>query len=227
MSTENSNWFVIPAHNEQTTIGSVVAPIVATGYSVVVIDDHSTDKTRTVALENGAWAVSHPINLGQGAAIQTGISFALSKNAETIVTFDADGQHQLVDARMMMDEIKSKSVDVVLGSRFLKGKPESMPKMRFMILKLAVLFTRITSRLKVSDTHNGLRVMTAKAASSIYLHQNRMAHASEILSQIRKKGLSFVEFPTDVKYTSYSLGKGQKSSNLISIIFELVMGKFK
>lgn len=218
---------MIPAHNEQTTIGSVISPIVAAGYSVVVIDDHSTDATRKVALESGAWAVSHPINLGQGAAIQTGISFALSMNAEIIVTFDADGQHQLVDARMMMDEIVSTSVDVVLGSRFLKGKPESMPKMRFLILKLAVIFTRITSRLKVSDTHNGLRVMTAKAASNIYLHQNRMAHASEILSQIRKKGLSFVEFPTDVRYTSYSLGKGQKSSNLISIMFELVMGKFK
>jgi glycosyltransferase involved in cell wall biosynthesis len=227
MTPESNKWFVIPAHNEQATIGSVVAPIVAAGYSVVVVDDHSTDETRLVALENGAWAVSHPINLGQGAAIQTGISFALSKNAELVLTFDADGQHQLVDARMMMDEIYSKSVDVVLGSRFLKGKPESMPKTRFMLLKLAVLFTRITSRLKVSDTHNGLRVMTAKAASNIYLQQNRMAHASEILSQIRKEGLSFVEFPTDVKYTSYSLGKGQKSSNFISIVFELVMGKFK
>jgi glycosyltransferase involved in cell wall biosynthesis len=227
MAPESNKWFVIPAHNEQTTIGSVVAPIVTAGHSVVVVDDHSTDETRLVALENGAWAVSHPINLGQGAAIQTGISFALSRNAELVVTFDADGQHQLEDARMMMDEIRSKSVDVVLGSRFLKGKPESMPNMRFVLLKLAVLFTRVTSRLKVSDTHNGLRVMNAKAASSIYLHQNRMAHASEILSQIRKKRLSFIEFPTDVKYTSYSLGKGQKSSNLISIVFELVMGKFK
>ena len=227
MSLASKTWFVIPAHNEETSIGKVISPIAEAGFNVVVVDDHSSDKTKNVALEKGAWAVTHPINLGQGAAIQTGMSFALGHEAEIIVTFDADGQHQLKDATSMMDELKSKSVDIVLGSRFLQGKPSSMPKSRFYILKLAVLFTRVTSRIRVTDTHNGLRVMTATAASKIYLHQNRMAHASEILSQIRKQGLSFVEYPTDVKYTTYSLSKGQRSSNLISIIFELVMGKFK
>jgi glycosyltransferase involved in cell wall biosynthesis len=227
MSPHSNTWFVVPAHNEQASIGVVISPMIDAGFSVVVVDDHSDDQTREVSLAKGAWVVRHPINLGQGASIQTGISFALSQDAETLVTFDADGQHQLDDARLMIAERTLKSVDVVLGSRFLRDKPASMPNSRFIILKLAVLFTRITSRLKVTDTHNGLRVMTAKAASSIYLQQNRMAHASEILSQVRKKNLSFVEFPTDVKYTSYSLGKGQKSSNLISIMFELVMGKFK
>jgi glycosyltransferase involved in cell wall biosynthesis len=227
MSLASKTWFVIPAHNEETTLGNVVSPIIGAGFNVVVVDDHSTDKTRDVALEYRAWAVTHPVNLGQGAAIQTGISFALSREAEVIVTFDADGQHQLKDAISMMDELNSKSVDVVLGSRFLEGIPSSMPKSRFYILKLAILFTRVTSRIRVTDTHNGLRVMTAFGASKINLHQNRMAHASEILSQIRKNGLSFVEYPTDVKYTTYSLNKGQNSSNLISIIFELLMGKFK
>lgn len=227
MPEAGKTWFVIPAHNEETTIGSVIEPIITAGFNVVVVDDHSSDHTKASALDQGAWVVTHPINLGQGAGIQTGMSFALDKAAEVIVTFDADGQHQLQDAMSMMAELKDKSVDLVLGSRFLKGKPSSMPKSRFYILKLAVLFTRVTSRINVTDTHNGLRVMSASAASKIYLHQNRMAHASEILSQIRKQRLSFVEYPTDVKYTTYSLSKGQKSSNLISIIFELVMGKFK
>jgi glycosyltransferase involved in cell wall biosynthesis len=227
MSEVAKTWFVIPAHNEATTIDGVITPLVRAGFSVIVVDDHSIDQTKEISLANGAWVVSHPTNLGQGAAIQTGLTFALSNQAEVIVTFDADGQHQLQDAISMISELSQKSVDVVLGSRFLGGKLTSMPKSRFYVLKLAVLFTRITSGLKVTDTHNGLRVMSAFAASKLYLHQNRMAHASEILSQIRRQKLSFVEYPTDVKYTTYSLSKGQKSSNLISIIFELVMGKFR
>jgi glycosyltransferase involved in cell wall biosynthesis len=227
MPDSNRIWFVVPAHNEEVTIGEVIEPIISRGFNVVVVNDNSSDRTKSAALQKNVWVVSHPLNLGQGAALQTGISFALSKEAEIIVTFDADGQHQLVDATSMIDVLKEESIDLVLGSRFLNGKPRSMPESRFYILKLAVLFTRVTSRLKVTDTHNGLRVLSASAASKILLHQNRMAHASEILSQIRKNNLSYVEYPTDVRYTKYSLSKGQKSSNLISIIFELLMGKFR
>jgi len=227
MMNHKDIWFVIPAYNEKQSLSEVVQSIDRLGYSVVIVDDHSSDDTHKVALNSGAWVVRHPINLGQGAALQTGIKFAISKGAEAIVTFDADGQHQVSDAEIMLKELMSGGIDVVLGSRFLRGRPESMPNIRFLVLKLAILFTRVTSRIKVTDTHNGLRVFTARAASRLNLQQNRMAHASEILSQIRKLGLSYVEYPTDIKYTSYSISKGQKSSNFISIIFELLIGKFK
>jgi polyprenyl-phospho-N-acetylgalactosaminyl synthase len=227
MINQADTWFVIPAYNENQSLAAVVKSIDHLGYSVVVVDDHSADDTQKVALKSGAWVVRHPINLGQGAALQTGIKFAINKGAEAIVTFDADGQHQVSDAQFMLEQLSGGAVDVVLGSRFLRGVPDSMPTMRFFILKLAIIFTRVTSRLRVTDTHNGLRVFRASAASRLNLQQNRMAHASEILSQIRKLGLSYVEYPTDIKYTSYSISKGQKSSNFISIIFELLIGKFK
>jgi len=119
------------------------------------------------AREGGAWVVSHPINLGQGAALQTGIEFALANDAEFVVTFDADGQHLVKDAIEMVTVAEARGLDVVIGSRFLRGRPQSIPLSRYVILKLAVLFTRFTTRLDVSDTHNGLRVFSASSARLI------------------------------------------------------------
>lgn len=205
----------------------MVSGIVKEGFSAVVVDDSSSDKTREVAREGGAWVVSHPINLGQGAALQTGFEFALANDAKFVVTFDADGQHLVKDAIEMVTLAAAQGLDVVIGSRFLRGRPESIPLSRYVILKLAVLFTRFTTRLDVSDTHNGLRVFSASSARLIQLQHNRMAHASEILSQIAKLKLKWAEHPTDILYTDYSIAKGQKSSNFVSIIFELLMGRFK
>jgi glycosyltransferase involved in cell wall biosynthesis len=227
VDSRDKTFFVIPAFNEEASIRQVVSGIVKEGFSAVVVDDSSSDKTREVAREGGAWVVSHPINLGQGAALQTGFEFALANDAKFVVTFDADGQHLVKDAIEMVTLAAAQGLDVVIGSRFLRGRPESIPLSRYVILKLAVLFTRFTTRLDVSDTHNGLRVFSASSARLIQLQHNRMAHASEILSQIAKLKLKWAEHPTDILYTDYSIAKGQKSSNFVSIIFELLMGRFK
>ena len=227
MDSRDKTFFVIPAFNEEASIQQVVSGILKEGFSAVVVDDSSSDNTCAVAREGGAWVISHPINLGQGAALQTGIEFALANDAEFIVTFDADGQHLVKDAIEMINLAEDRDLDVVIGSRFLRGRPESIPFTRYVVLKLAVLFTRFTTRLDVSDTHNGLRVFSASSARLIQLEHNRMAHASEILSQIGKLKLKWAEHPTEILYTDYSIAKGQKSSNFVSIIFELLMGRFK
>jgi len=226
-TNENKIYFVIPAFNEEAVVKSVVSEIISKGFHVVVVDDCSHDETFQLATEAGAWVLRHPVNLGQGAALQTGILFALSHHAEYIVTFDADGQHRVQDAVKMIRVAKRKTLDVVIGSRFLKGRPHSMPLTRFVILKLAILFTRLTSRLSVTDTHNGLRVLSAASASRIELRQNRMAHASEILSHISTHRLKWEEYPTKIVYTKYSVSKGQKSSGFVSIIFDLLLGRFR
>jgi polyprenyl-phospho-N-acetylgalactosaminyl synthase len=217
---DQSIWLVIPAYNEAAVIGRVVADLVWRGYRVAVIDDGSTDTTRDEARGAGAITVTHAINLGQGAALQTGIQFALRGGAGIIVTFDADGQHRSGDIGSLVDALTANNADFALGSRFL-GASIAMPASRRYLLKAAIWFTRLTTGMRVTDTHNGLRAMTRRGASRIALRQNRMAHASELLDQIARSGLRYVEVPVTIEYSRYSLAKGQRLSNSLSILMDL------
>jgi glycosyltransferase involved in cell wall biosynthesis len=222
---KTSTWIIIPAYNEDKVIGNVVTDVCRRGYSVVVVDDSSSDRTAEVALAAGAFVCRHAINLGQGAALQTGISFALRKNAQYLVTFDADGQHQADEIAAILAPLQSGTSDVTLGSRFLR--PESaptMPPLRRKILHLATLFTRFTTGLELTDTHNGFRGFTRTGASKLSLRQDRMAHASEILTEIADKKLRYQEVPVTILYTDYSLAKGQKLSNSFNILWESCTG---
>jgi glycosyltransferase involved in cell wall biosynthesis len=218
-------WVVIPAFNEGPVIGGVVAQVVGLYPRTVVVDDASTDNTAALAARAGAVVVRHPINLGQGAALQTGITFALDAGARYIVTFDADGQHQTGDVERMLAALKQSGADIALGNRF-GGEALDAPWSRRALLRLAVLFTVLTTRLRVSDAHNGLRVLSSAAAAKLHIRQNRMAHASEILKQIRHLGLRYIEVPVTIRYTSYSLSKGQGIGNALNILADLFMGRF-
>jgi polyprenyl-phospho-N-acetylgalactosaminyl synthase len=213
-------WVLVPAHNEARVIAGVVAELKRQAHRIVVIDDGSSDQTAEVAAECGAIVLRHPINLGQGAALQTGIEFALARSAELIVTFDADGQHRTADIGRLLDALNIHRADFALGSRFL-GAAINMPAPRRVLLRAATLFTRLTTGLALTDAHNGLRAMTRRGALSIRLRQNRMAHASEIIGQIAASGLKFVEVPVTIEYSRYSLAKGQKSGDLIIILLDL------
>jgi polyprenyl-phospho-N-acetylgalactosaminyl synthase len=213
-------WVVIAAHNEAPVIAAIIADLRSTGYAVLVVDDGSTDGTAEVARRAGAIVVRHPFNLGQGAALQTGIEFALTHGAELLVTFDADGQHRAADIGSLITALAANSADFALGSRFL-GQAVNQPSARRLALVAATWFTRVATGLDISDTHNGLRAMTRRGASRICLRQNRMAHASEILSQIAESGLRYVEASVTIEYTAYSLGKGQKLRDSFRILIDL------
>jgi glycosyltransferase involved in cell wall biosynthesis len=192
----------------------------STGHRVVVVDDGSRDHTAELAAKAGAIVIRHPINLGQGAALQTAIDFAVAQEADFIVTFDADGQHRAADIAGLLQALISHKADFALGSRFL-GTAVDLPKKRRLLLKAAVWFTRATTGLSITDSHNGLRAMTRRGASAIHLRQNRMAHASEILHQIATSGLEYVETPVTIHYSAYSLAKGQTLFDALLIILDL------
>jgi len=213
-------WVVIPAYNEASVVGNVVAEVTRAGYRVALVDDGPSDATGVRATESGAVVVRHPINLGQGAAIQTGIEFALAEGADIIVIFDADGQHRTLDIAVLIDALDTHGADFALGSRYL-GKAVNQPRSRRVVLKAATWFTRLTTGLKVTDTHNGLRAMTRRGAQRINLRQNRMAHASEILHQIADSGLKYVEAPVTIEYSAYSLAKGQTFADALMILTDL------
>lgn len=222
LSGHSTTWFVIPAYNEARAIGETVRDLRTQFQNIVVVDDHSSDETRACALEAGAHVCRHPINLGQGAALQTGIDFALRQGAERIVTFDADGQHRVADALVMLETLDQNRCDVVLGSRFL-GAAEGISNRKRAFLKAATWYTRVTTGLSVTDTHNGLRVFSRSAAQRLRITQNRMAHASEILHKISDLKLSFIEVPCTIIYTDYSKAKGQRMTGAFAILSDLFL----
>lgn len=219
-------WVVIAAYNEEPRLGATLAGLRGRGYeNVVVVDDGSRDRTAEVALGAGAWVLRHLINLGQGAALQTGLSFALGRGAVTIVTFDADGQHDPDEIPTLAAPVRDGTADVALGSRFL-GAAMNIPFTRKLVLKGGVVFTRLFSGIRVTDTHNGFRALSRTAAEKIKLTQNRMAHASEILDQIQTRGLRHVEVPVTIRYSAETMAKGQSSWNAVKIVAQLLLGRF-
>ena len=197
----NDAFIIVPAYNEARCVGEVLSQIRALYPNVVVVDDGSTDGTLEAAHGKATYVLHHVVNRGQGAALQTGIEFALARGARFIVSFDADGQHCVEDVEALLTPICQGECDIVLGSRFL-GAKVSMPASRRMILRLGVLFTRIVSRVKLTDTHNGLRAFSRRAAEKIDITLDRMANASELVDQIRAYGLPFREVPVRVRYTA-------------------------
>ena len=208
---------------KRSTIQQVILGLRRVWPNVVVVDDCSIDLTALRAREAGARVLEHPINLGQGASLQTGLIFALERGADSIVTFDADLQHRPQDVQVLLSALRKTKADFALGSRFL-GEAINIGLMRKLVLKLAVVFTRVMTGLKLTDAHNGLRAMTRRGAMALCIRQNRMAHASEILQQIAKSGIFYIEVPVTVKYTAYSVAKGQRLNNSVNIVLELITG---
>ena len=220
----NGLWVVIAAYNEARRIGGVLEDLLAHVDNVVVVDDGSHDGTAREVLRHSVWLLQHACNLGQGAALQTGIRFALARGADFVATFDADGQHQAADLPRMLRALIDSGADFTLGSRFL-GTAEGMPLSRRIILKFGTVFTRLVSGVSLSDVHNGIRVMTRRGAESLHITMNRMEHASQVIEQVAASGLPYREVPVTIRYTPASLQKGQRTSAAIKLGLKFLLEK--
>ena len=218
-------WVVIAAYNEERVIAEVLLGL-GELVNIVCVDDCSRDGTpteieRLLDRVPALHFLRHPVNLGQGAALQTGIRYALSAGAKYLVTFDADGQHTPESLPDLLAPLERGECDVVLGSRFLEGgSAVNISPRRAAFLSLATAFTKAFTQLKITDTHNGLRAFSAAAAAQLSITQNRMAHATQILVQIRKNRFRYCEVPVKVVYSDYSTAKGQKMSNALNIVWD-------
>jgi polyprenyl-phospho-N-acetylgalactosaminyl synthase len=226
LQEKNSVFVVIAAFNESASLQKVVRELLAYGYTIVVVDDGSAQRMHQY-LDGlrSVYCIRHKVNLGQGAALQTGIQFALGKGAACIVTFDADGQHAAADIENLLAPLVSGEAEVTMGSRFLKPGLHNASLLRKWVLQVARVINFLFTGFYLSDAHNGLRAMTAAAAKKIHLKENRMAHATEFLLAIKKNRLSWKEVPATVIYTEYSKKKGQSVFNSIRIFFDLVLHK--
>ncbi|MFE4835614.1 glycosyltransferase family 2 protein [Arthrobacter sp. NPDC056691] len=208
-------------YNEASVVGTVIEGLRKEFPHVVCVDDGSTDGSQDIARRAGAVVVQHPVNLGQGAALQTGIEYSLQdRQLDCIVTFDADGQHRVVDALAMADRIRSGEADVVLGSRFLDDRTKLSPLKR-LVLRTAAVQSRMSTGMALTDAHNGLRAFSPNVARNINLQQNRMAHASELIHQLAEMNPRWVEHPVEIIYTDYSKSKGQSLLNSVNIVADL------
>lgn len=215
-------WVVVPVFNEGPVIGEVVRELLSFYPNVVTVDDGSEDDTHVRLLETGATVIRHVVNLGQGAALRTGIDYALARGARILVTFDGDGQHRSADVERLLAELLETDADIALGSRFI-GPRQPIPAGRRMLLRAGVVFTHLVSGLRLTDVHNGLRAMHADAARKLDITQPRMAHASEILHGIAKHGLRYVEVPVIISYATRTGRQGQVTLDALNIVFDLAI----
>jgi glycosyltransferase involved in cell wall biosynthesis len=185
------------------------------------VDDGSADDTGEIARRAGAHLVRHPINLGQGAAIQTGVEYARKQpGAQIFATFDADGQHRVKDLATMVDRLRAGDVDVVIGTRFGAQRGARPPFVKRIVLQTAARLSRRGRRLGLTDTNNGLRVFNKKVADGLDITMSGMSHANEFIMLIDENHWRVTEEPIEVLYTEYSMSKGQPLLNGVNIIFD-------
>ncbi len=217
---------VIPAYNEGRVLASTIRSLLPYGYSIVVVDDGSSDGAADILQDLTVHYLRHPVNLGQGAALQTGMDYALAQGAEYIVHFDADGQHPAEGIPSLIEPILRGECDIAVGSRFLD--PENVkliPRGRRILLRGAVVISGILTNLWLSDAHNGFRALSHAAAKKIRLHENGFAHATEFLDEVRRAGLRLREVPVAILYSDYSQAKGQPASNSVNILIDVLLRK--
>lgn len=233
---------LMPVYEEGERLGATLRELVeALGAehhaTVFVVDDGSRRPVdpdalpRSDAKKMRVVFARHPVNLGQGAAIETARRLALDEKwrgegFDAYVTMDSDGQHRPEDALALARAV-AEGADVALGDRF--AGDSNVPFARRILLQLARVFERWSTGLVLSDAHNGLRAFSARAIVRMRLRQNRMAHATELTRRISDAQSSdarfvLVEIPVSVRYTDDTLAKGQTAGGALTILVDLFQG---
>lgn len=215
---------IVPAYNEEKTIGQVLADLKNYVDKIIVVNDGSNDRTAEIAKSLGAEVYHHFLNRGLGASLKTGFEVAKKLNAEIVITFDADGQHRAEDIPKLIKPILDGQAEVVIGSRFLKK--QKVPFLRLVYNWLANFITFLFSGLWVTDSQSGLRAFSRQALERLEIFSDRMEVSSEIIYQIKKQNLKLVEIPVQAIYTDYSLSKGQNFLVGVKTLIRLVVHKF-
>lgn len=225
MNDNRSIFVIIPCYNEAKVVRQTVTGVLEKGYTVVVVDDCSRDGSKKQLSGLPIYYLRHRVNMGQGAALQTGIDFAKRKGAKYFVTFDADGQHDSNDIPGMVEFLEKENADIVFGSRFLPGAQTNVSRSRSFALNFGRYINFLVSGIMLSDSFNGLRLLSTTAAEKIRVRENRIIHPVEILLLTASKKLKYAEYPVKIHYSAYSKAKGLKNKDGIRILFEIVLYK--
>ena len=218
-------YVIIPCYNEAVVIRNTVTDVLKKGYIVIVVDDCSSDNPKKQLADLPIYYLCHRVNMGQGAALQTGIDFAIKKGAKYFVTFDADGQHDINDIPGMLDLMAKNNADIIFGSRFLPGAKTNISRSRSFALNFGRYVSYLASGILLSDSFNGLRLLSANAVKKINITEDRNVHPVQIQMLTASKKLKYAEFPVSIHYTDYSRSKGLKNRDGIKIVFDIILHK--
>lgn len=220
---DKETYVIVPVYNEAKVVGPVLKHMKTVFHNIICVNDGSKDTSAAEVEAAGVVLINHPVNLGAGAATQTGLLYALQDpEAQYFTTLDADGQHRPEDAKRMLAHLKKHNLDVVIGSRFI-GQYENISRPKYILLKIAAIFSYATTGVKLTDPHIGLRVFNRAFAEALDLQMHDFAHASELVSRIHTGHFAYDEYPVKVTYTDYTKSKGQPMINAVNIAFDLLV----
>lgn len=213
------DWIVMPAYNEERSIGRVLDALKREGWrNIIVADDGSRDRTAEIARSKGALVVSHGQNMGLGAALRTGLNKARELGADCAVTFDADGQHDPKAVHALVQALNN--ADLVIGVRQHLGIPLHKRVGNFGLNLITYLFSGV-----LTDSQSGSRAFSKRALELIRIRSNRYEVSSEIIIQAKKRGLRLQEVPVNCFYTKYSKARGTTIASGIKIFWRLLRQK--
>ena len=190
----------IPAYNEEKNIAPIITKLKKITDSIIVCDDGSSDMTSKISQDLGARVVTHEKNMGYGAAIKSIFLEAKQVQPDILVTFDADGQHNVEDIKKVIEPVQKSTSDIVIGSRFLNEKNKEIPRYRKVGIKTITGLTNTLTGTKISDAQSGFRAYSKKTLEKITPSDDGMGVSTEILIKSSKLGLIITEVPIKVNY---------------------------
>ncbi len=221
---------VIPAFNEATRIGDVVARTRPFVDAVIVVDDGSADSTGEAAMRAGARVLRHLENSGAGAATMTGLEAARRMGATTVVTLDADGQHDPNDIPRMLKPIEDGTADIVFANRFGPAsdhRPRNrIPAVRRLFNAVGNLLTFVVTGIWSSDSQCGFKAFGPRALAEVELRMRGFEFCTEIVREAAEHRWRIIEVPTKVLYSEYTLAKGQSFGNGVRTALKILLRSF-
>ncbi|MSR87250.1 glycosyltransferase family 2 protein [Candidatus Peribacteria bacterium] len=215
---------VIPAYNEATRVSNVVRSAQPFVDTVIVVDDGSTDGTGAVAAAAGARVIRHGENSGAGAATMTGIEAARRMGATSVVTLDADEQHDPADIPKLLEPVKRDEADIVFANRF--GQRNRIPAVRRLFNGIGNIVTLLATGRWVQDSQSGYKVFGPRALEQVDLRMRGFEFCTEIVRESVQHKWRVAEVPTKVIYSEYTLAKGQSFGNGVKTAMKILLRSF-
>lgn len=210
---------IVPVHNENEVLNEVLTSLKQHFSHIICVDDGSSDSSLMTAQKCRVTVLQHFINIGQGGALSTGISYGLKKEFKYFVTFDSDGQHDPEDAVNLLMHLVNTNSEIVFGTRFARGGTTNAPLAKRLLLRVIYLTRRLIFNNQLTDAHNGLRAFSNTFANALHISEFGMGHADTFWQTCKSHNFPFSELGVNIRYTHYSLSKGQSLWNSFNIVF--------
>jgi glycosyltransferase involved in cell wall biosynthesis len=223
---------IVPAYNEQDSIGTVLEEIRAAepDLHVVVVNDASVDRTAAIAARAGATVLNLPFNVGIGGAMQTGYQYALEHGFELAIQVDGDGQHDPREIGRVLEPILDGRADLVVGTRFVEGGGYRGTRLRRLGIRIFAGVVSLLVGQRVSDTTSGFRAVNRKALRLFAAQYPQDYPEVESVVLLSRHGLRMLEVPVQMRVRetgSSSITALRSVYYMVKVLLALFIGLFR